>query len=104
MKTVNRIVAGTLAIGVGVMLSFGTALAAEKKVSIVLGGKFCNFYLDDVKNALMKVPGVTAVSFNSAQDHVYVTGDDTQMKTGDLISTISAVKGSTWFCTGKASP
>jgi mercuric ion binding protein len=104
MKTVNRWVAGTIAVGMGILLAGNTAFAAEKKTSIELGGKFCNFYLDDVKKALMSVSGVTDVTFNGAQDHAIVTGDDTKMKTSDLVSAVDAVKGNGWFCTGKASP
>lgn len=104
MKRLNQWIAGTIGIGLGVVLAGHSAFAAEKKVTLLLGGNFCSFYLDDVKKALMNVPGVTGVTFSSSQDHAYVTGDDAQMKTGDLVSAVDAVKGNGWFCTGKASP
>lgn len=104
MKTVRIWVSGAIAIGLGLVLSGHAAFAAEKKVTLLLGGNYCGFYLDDVKKAIMGVPGVTDVTFSSSQDHAYVTGDSSRMKTGDLVSAVDGVKGSGWFCTGKAAP
>jgi mercuric ion binding protein len=104
MKTVSSWVFIVFAIGLGLALSGNPAFAGEKKVTLMLGGNFCGFYLDDVKKALMGVPGVTDVTFSSSQDHAYVTGDSSKMKTGDLVSAVDGVKGTGWFCTGKAVP
>lgn len=89
-----------IALFAGIVLISGNALAGEKKITLKLGGQYCGFYLDDVKKALKKVPGVAKVSFNSSQDKVTVTGS--KIKSGDLISAVDKVKGSSWYC--KAEP
>ena len=65
LKTCISIV---MAAGVLTMMGIGSLWAAEqkspsaggKKVTLMLGGKFCDSYPEDVEMALKKVPGVKA--------------------------------------------
>lgn len=97
--SVQKLLLG-IAVCAGIILAAGNASAAEKKVALKLGGQYCGFYLDDVKQALKKIPGVTKVSFNSTQDKVFVTGS--KLRTSDLISAVDNVKGSSWYCKAEA--
>jgi hypothetical protein len=74
--------------------------AADQKITLLLGGKFCNLYLGEVESALKKVPGVTAIDFKSRKDHAVVAGDS-KMKPDQLVSTINGVKGDGWHCTAE---
>ena len=66
LKTFISIV---MAAGVLTVMGIGSPWAAEQKsppaggqkMTLMLGGKFCDSYPDDVETALKKVPGVKAV-------------------------------------------
>jgi mercuric ion binding protein len=74
------------------------ALAAEEKVTLALGGKFCEFYPDAIQEALQKVPGVTAVDLKSKKGHAVVTGEAGKMKPDQLATAVNGVKGDGWHC------
>lgn len=73
------------------------AFAAEQKVTLMLGGKFCDSYTGEVEKALKKVSGVKAVDFKSMKGHAIVTAD-TSVKPKDLVSAVNGVKGDGWEC------
>ena len=75
----------------------GPAFAAEQKVTLMLGGKFCDSYTGEVEKALKKVSGVKAVDFKSMKGHAIVTAD-ASVKPKDLVSAVNAVKGDGWNC------
>ncbi len=77
------------------------AISAEEKVTLMLGGKFCDSYLDDVRDALTKVPGVKAVDFKSMKGHAVVTVESGKAKPEQLATTVNGVKGDGWHCTGQ---
>lgn len=101
MKRIGWMFGWVAVAGVGVILFSGGASAAEKKVTLKLGGQYCNFYPDDVENALKAVPGVDSVRFNGDKTMVVVSGKDSTMKTASLISSVNGVKGSTWYCSAE---
>lgn len=78
-----------------------TALAAEQKVTLMLGGKFCDMYKEDVESALKKVAGVTAVDLKSMKGHAIVTGEAGKMKADQLTAAVNALKGEAWNCTAE---
>lgn len=85
----------------GVLLSLATlseAPAKEGTIALKLVGQYCNFYLDDVKKALMKVPGVSKVSFDKSGGTAIVTADPGKVTAGILIRTIRGVHGDSWSC------
>lgn len=86
-----------------VMIGFGipSASAAEQKVTLMLGGKFCDAYLGDVSEALMKVSGVKAVDLKSMKGHAIVTVEGDKTKPNQLVSAVNAVKGDGWNCTAQ---
>lgn len=93
-----------LTMKMGTVLLFGSlvfpsyqVLAAEQKVTLMLGGKFCDLYTDAVQGALKKVAGVKAVDTKSMKGHAIVTGDGS-MKTNQLTAAVNAVKGDGWHC------
>jgi copper chaperone CopZ len=96
-----------LSLAVVVMLGMGVlmqAQAADQKLTLMLGGKFCDFYPKEITDALMKVKGVTGVDLKSMEGHAIVTTDGT-VKPEDLVSAMKGVKGTKmgveWYCTAE---
>jgi len=87
---------------VGLLLAwYGVGFAAEQKVMLMLGGKFCEAYLGDVESALKKLQGVKAVDFKSMKGHALVTIDGEKVKADHLAAAVNGVKGDGWHCTGQ---
>jgi hypothetical protein len=82
-------------------MSPATTLAAEQKVTLMLGGKFCDAYLGDVSDALSKIAGVKNVDLKSMKGHAVVTIDGDKTKPQDLAKAVNSVKGDGWHCTGE---
>ena len=93
MKTVRMLVLVVVALAI---IEIPT-LAAEQKVTLMLGGKFCESYLGEVESALKKVSGVKAVDVKSMKGHAVVTAD-ASVKPKDLVSAVNKVKGNGWDC------
>ncbi len=92
----------------GVALVFGilllilpAAAAEDSQVTLMLGGKFCEFYPDDIKKALTELNGVKAVDLESMKGHVIVTVDTSKTKPEELTAAVNKVKGSVWHCTAE---
>lgn len=77
------------------------AFAGEEKVTLMLGGKFCDGYMGDVEHALRRVPGVKTVDFKSMKGHAVVTVESGKVKPEQLAAAVSGVKGDGWYCTGE---
>lgn len=92
-------------LAVTAMMVLGTAVtaaqAADQKVTLMLGGKHCDSYLDDVETALKKTPGVKKVDLKSMPGHAVVETEAGKAKPEDLETAVNGVKGSGWNCTGK---
>jgi len=93
MKTVRILVLIVVALAIIEI----PALAAEQKVTLMLGGKFCESYLGEVESALKKVSGVKAVDVKSMKGHAVVTADSS-VKPKDLVAAVNKVKGDGWDC------
>lgn len=99
MKTLSgRLVFVPFLAGVAIVLSAVPARSTGKNVTIALKGNNCNWYLDDVKNALQKALGVSSIKFNSSQDKAIVSGDPHKLKASRLVSAVNALKGDGWYC------
>ncbi len=92
----------------GVALVFGilllilpAAAAEDKQITLMLGGKFCEFYPDDIEKALTELSGVKAVDLKSMKGHALVTVDTSKTKPGELTAAVNTVKGSGWHCTAE---
>ena len=85
-------------VGAGV----GTGFAGEQKVTLKLGGNFCDAYLDEVSEALKKVPGVKEVDLKSMKGHAVVTSEGDKTKPDQLAHAVNGVKGDGWHCTAQA--
>ena len=79
----------------------GVAQAAEQKVTLMLGGKFCEAYLGDVRDALTKIGGVKDVDFKSLKGHAIVTVEGDKTKPQQLVQAVNGVKGDGWHCTAQ---
>lgn len=77
------------------------SFAADQKVVLMIGGKFCEAYLGDVDTALKKNQGVKAVDFKSMKGHAVVTIDGEKVKADQLSAAVAGVKGDGWHCTGQ---
>lgn len=90
---------------VGIALVAATSMfahAADQKVTLMLGGKFCDAYLGDVESALKKMAGVKAVDFKSLKGHAVVTVDNEKTKPDQLAQAVNGVKGEGWHCAAQA--
>ncbi len=86
----------------GFLLSIPPAAAAEEKqFTLKLGGKFCEFYPDNIKQALTELSGVKAVDLNSKKGHAIVTVDPSKTKPKELTAAVNKVKGEGWHCTAE---
>lgn len=75
--------------------------AGDEKVTLMLGGKFCEGYLGDVEHALRRVAGVKTVDFRSMKGHAVVTVESGKVKPAQLATAVNGVKGDSWYCTGE---
>jgi mercuric ion binding protein len=106
LKTFIRIV---MAAGVLTVMGIGSPWAADQtsppaggqKVTLVLGGKFCDSYPEDVEMALKKVSGVKAVDLKSMPGHAVVEVESGKAKPDQLVAAVNGVKGSGWQCTAQ---
>lgn len=99
MKRIAMAVIISMAMIVG--SGIGTAFASEQKVTLMLGGKFCDAYLGDVSEALKKVTGVKEVDLKSMKGHAVVTVDSGKAKPEQLATAVNGVKGDGWNCTAQ---
>ena len=78
------------------------AFAGEQKVTLMLGGIFCEAYLGDVQAAVTKLSSVKTVDLKSMKGHAVVTIDGEKIKVDQLTAAVNGVKGDGWHCTGRA--
>ncbi len=81
------------------------ALADDATTTLMLGGRFCEFYPREITNALTGVKGVKVVDLQKLKGHAVVTHDGT-VKPEALVAAMKTVKGTRmgmeWFCTAEA--
>lgn len=94
-----------IAVVFGISLVTVPAGATEQKTTLMLGGKFCDFYPKEITTGLMAVKGVKAVDLKSMKGHAVVTHDGS-VKPEALVSAMKGVKGTKmgmeWFCTAES--
>lgn len=78
-----------------------SAFAGEETVTLMLGGKFGNAYLKDVREALTNVDGVKAMDLKSIKGHAVVILDSSKVEPEQLATAVSKVKDDSWYWTGK---
>lgn len=88
----------TLAVSVGMFILTAQAWAADQKVTLMLGGKFCEFYPEAVDTALKNVSGVKGVDLKSMKGHAIVEVESGKVKPSQLTDAVNAVKGDGWYC------
>ncbi len=88
----------TLAVAVGMFILTAQAWAAEQKVTLMLGGKFCEFYPEAIDTALKNVSGVKSVELKSKKGHAVVEVEAGKVKPEQLTDAVNAVKGEGWHC------
>ena len=79
-----------------------SAFAGEETVTLMLGGKFCNVYFKDVRDALTNVDGVKAIDLKSIKGHAVVTVDSRKVEPEQLATAVSTVKIDSWYSTGRS--
>jgi mercuric ion binding protein len=97
-----------LSLAVAVMLCVSVvamqAGAADQKVTLMLGGNYCESYPKEITDALMKIKGVTGVDLNTMKGHAIVTTDGS-VKPEALVTAMKSVKGTKmgmeWYCTAQ---
>ena len=88
----------SLVLAVVVLLGGPTVWAANQKVTLMLGGKFCEFYPEAIETALKKVSGVTGVDLKSKKGHAVVEVEAGKVTPDQLADAVNAVKGEGWHC------
>lgn len=88
----------TLAVAVGMFILTAQAWAADQKVTLMLGGKFCEFYPEAIDTALKNVSGVKSVDLKSMKGHAIVEVESGKVKPSQLTDAVNAVKGEGWHC------
>ena len=80
-----------------------TAVAAgDKEVTLNLGGKFCEFYPEDITAALKKLPGVKSVDAVERRKFVTVKFEDGKVTPAQMVTAIGGVKEEgKWHCEAK---
>jgi copper chaperone CopZ len=95
----------TIATALAVGLAVVPVGAAGQKVTLMLGGRFCEFYPKEITEALMLVKGVKAVDLKSLKGHAIVEHDGS-VKSESLVEAMKKVKGTKmgmeWYCTAEA--
>jgi copper chaperone CopZ len=93
-----------MAVALGSTLIAIQVQAAEQKTTLMLGGKFCELYPNEITVALMGVKGVKQVDFNSMGGQAIVVHDGS-VKPEALIAAMKEVKGTKmgkeWYCTAE---
>ncbi len=87
-----------LATAMGIFLFSAQAWAADQKVTLMLGGKFCEFYPEAIDKALKNVSGVKGVDLKSMKGHAIVEVESGKVKPSQLADAVNAVKGDGWYC------
>jgi copper chaperone CopZ len=90
----------------GCLVGFAYAMATpvfagEQKVTLMLGGKYCDVYMGNVQDALTKIAGVKTVDLKSMKGHAVVTVESSKVKPAQLVTAVNGVKGDSWYCTGE---
>ncbi|MCP9447924.1 MAG: hypothetical protein NNA22_10200 [Nitrospira sp.] len=75
--------------------------AAEQRITLMLGGSYCDLYLGEVESAVKKVSGVKAVDFKSMKGHAIVTVEQSKATSKQLVEAVNSVKGEGWHCRAK---
>lgn len=75
--------------------------AAQQRVAIKLGGRYCSFHIIDLEAALKRVSGVIGVDFESMNGNVIVAMHAGQVNPDHLLAAIKGVKGDGYYCTGR---
>lgn len=90
-----------LLINVG-MAGVAPAWADEKMVTLNLGGKFCEFYPEDITAALQKLPGIKSVDAKERQKFVVVKYDAGKVNPNQMVAAVNGVKEEgKWHCEAK---
>lgn len=90
-----------MVIGLMLLTLSSTAATSDQKITLMLGGKFCDMYLGEVETALKKVSGVKSVDVKSMKGHVIVVTEGEKVKSRQLTDAVKAVKGEAWHCTAE---
>ena len=81
---------------VGALAGVMTTAMAMQEMKINLGGQFCEFYPDEIKEALMKVDGVKEVDAMEKRKWVIVRHEGAHPD--QIVKAINSVKGDGWHC------
>ncbi|MCP9473262.1 MAG: cation transporter [Nitrospira sp.] len=76
--------------------------ATEQRITLMLGGSYCDLYLGEVESAVKKVSGVKAVDFKSMKGHAVVTVEGDKATAKQLEAAVNGVKGEGWHCHAEA--
>ena len=98
MNRIRISLIGVVALSVG----FHVAQAAtERTVMLMLGGQYCDLYLNDVESAIKRIAGVKAVDLKSMKGHAVVTLEGDKATPKQLAEAVSGVKGEGWHCSAQ---
>ena len=103
MKTIQKVLMYLIIAGLISLVAEVHPGWAEETVRLDLGGKFCEFYPNEITDALMALPGVKKVDAVKKRKFVMVEFDSEKATTNEMTAAIEKVKGDRWFCAAKVS-
>lgn len=74
--------------------------AAQQRVAIRIGGRYCKFHILDLTESLKRVSGVIDLDFESMRGNVIVVMKAGKVNPDHLLSAIRQVKGDGYYCKG----
>ena len=83
-------------ITIGALAGATTTAMAMQEMKVNLGGQFCEFYPDELKDALMKVDGVKDVDAVEKRKWIIVKHEGAHPD--QIVKAINSVKGDGWHC------
>ena len=93
------LVAVAIIIALIAVTSAPAVAAGDKEVTLNLGGKFCEFYPEDITAALKKLPGVKSVDAVERRKFVAVKYEDGKVTPAQMVAAIGGVKEEgKWHC------
>ena len=85
----------------GYALFPNTTEAAQQRIAIRLGGRYCLFHTFDLAQALKRVSGVVDADFETMRGNVIVVMKAGKVNPDHLLAAIRQIRGDGYYCTGQ---
>lgn len=97
----NRLRTGFVCMAIVIGYGSWVQAVADRTVMLMIGGHYCDLYLNEVDSALKKIAGVKAVDLKSMKGHAVVTLEGGKSTAKQLVEAVNGVKGDGWHCSAQ---